>query len=56
MMKKIVFLLSTFVSCYIFAQAPQKINYQGLARDAAGIPITSLSVIGVEFKISQHCH
>jgi hypothetical protein len=53
MMKKIFILFATLFSCAVFSQAPQKINYQGLARDAAGIPITSLTTIGVEFKISD---
>jgi hypothetical protein len=51
--KKYSLFLLLFLSGAVFSQAPPKINYQGLARDAAGIPITSLTTIGVEFKISD---
>lgn len=34
-----------------FSQSPQFINYQGIARDAAGNPITN-TIINIQFKIS----
>ncbi|MBK9284353.1 MAG: hypothetical protein IPM51_08510 [Sphingobacteriaceae bacterium] len=36
------------------AQAPQKINYQGMVRDLNGIPITTLNTIGLHFRISDN--
>ncbi len=42
-MKKNLFLLCTLVcmliSTFVFAQVPQKFNYQGIARDAKGTPL-----------------
>jgi hypothetical protein len=43
-----IFLISTLTS---FSQAPQSINYQGVVRNAAGTPITTLSAIGLKFEI-----
>jgi len=40
--------LCTFV---VFSQAPQFINYQGVARDGIGSPVTN-TVIGLQFSIS----
>ena len=52
-MKRIftLFILS-LVCIQFFGQAPQGINYQGVARDAAGNAI-SKHAVGVEFKIFQ---
>lgn len=50
-MKKIFFLFCAFVfSISLFPQAPQGINYQGVARDPNGAAISSTN-IGLEFKI-----
>lgn len=52
-MKKILILLNlSFLFSY--GQAPQKINYQGQVRDALGIPVTTLSSVGVQFVISDN--
>lgn len=36
----------------IFAQAPATINYQGVARNSSGVPITN-TVVNIQFKISS---
>ena len=49
------FLLSVtfvFVAVSVFAQAPDLINYQGVARNNQGEPITNTQ-IGIEFIIRQ---
>jgi len=52
-MKRILLLLSALVITSLsFAQAPQGINYQGVARNQFGAAI-SLHAIGVQFKILQ---
>lgn len=51
-MKKLFFIWSLFVSAILFSQAPHLINYQAVARDAAGNIITSGS-IGLKFEILQ---
>jgi Collagen triple helix repeat (20 copies) len=40
-MKKILFFLLTLAGLSTFAQAPQAINYQGVARDASGNPLAN---------------
>jgi len=39
------------INLFVFGQAPQFINYQGIARDAAGVPVTN-TIIGLQFIIS----
>lgn len=51
-MRKILFFLLSSVGGCLFAQAPATINYQGVARDAAGAPITNTTVT-LQFKISN---
>ncbi len=52
-MKKIILFLSAFIAVSsLFAQAPQGINYQGVARDPSGNAI-SMKNIGVQFTILQ---
>jgi len=52
-MKKIIFLFSALIfSSLLFAQAPQGINYQGVARDAGGKALSNKN-IGVQFTIIQ---
>ncbi|MBK9284354.1 MAG: hypothetical protein IPM51_08515 [Sphingobacteriaceae bacterium] len=53
-MRFIFFLSLLLINSILFSQAPQKINYQGLVRDANGIPVTTLSTIGIQFKISDN--
>ncbi len=51
-MKKIIqtFLLALISNC-LFSQVPNKINYQGVARDVNGNPVAN-QTIGLQFKIS----
>lgn len=51
-MKKILLSLFTFFSFVLSAQAPQGINYQGVARTNAGVAMGSTN-LGVKFKIWQ---
>ncbi|MGZ3861874.1 MAG: beta strand repeat-containing protein [Bacteroidia bacterium] len=52
-MKRVIFLLSAmFFGAVIFAQSPQGINYQGVARDNMGAAISN-TVIAVQFQIHQ---
>ncbi len=52
-MKRIFFLLSALaITSLSFAQAPQGINYQGVARTSAGAAISN-TTIGVRFTIVQ---
>lgn len=44
--------LFTLLCAFGFAQAPRLINYQGIARDALGAPITE-TVISLKFEILQ---
>lgn len=44
-------LLITF-SSFVFAQSPAKVNYQGIARNSAGIPIANQN-ISVKFEVLQ---
>ncbi|MCB0402193.1 MAG: hypothetical protein KDD41_08920 [Flavobacteriales bacterium] len=46
------FLFLFFIQSSIFAQVPQKINYQAVARDVSGNPLLSQSVV-VDFSIRQ---
>src|SRR5687768_12783251 len=38
--------------CYVYSQAPQGINYQGVPRDGSGNPIIN-QAIGIKFNIRQ---
>lgn len=51
-MKRLVFIVQFFVVFASYAQAPHRINYQGVARDGLGDIITSGS-IGLKFKVLQ---
>lgn len=42
----------SFISSIVFAQAPQKINYQGIARDNAGLELVNQQ-ISLRFSIHQ---
>lgn len=42
----------SFISSVVFAQAPQKINYQGIARDNAGLELAN-QAISLRFSIHQ---
>ncbi|MCB0810674.1 MAG: hypothetical protein KDB96_15460, partial [Flavobacteriales bacterium] len=44
--------LALLCSLFLFAQAPEAFNYQAVARDAGGDPITN-TVVGVEFQLHQ---
>lgn len=50
-MKKLLSLALLLPAFSLFAQAPQEIKYQGLARDAAGSPIVSGTLNTVKFDI-----
>lgn len=50
-MKKLIVLFCLLAASAIKAQAPQYLNYQGIARDAGGTIITT--AIGVKFEILQ---
>lgn len=50
-MNKILVVLFWFFCIGLFSQSPQKINYQGIARDASGNIITTS--IGLKFEIFQ---
>ena len=52
-MKKIAILLLFFSFTRIFSQAPPMINYQGMMRDASGIPVGNIPSINVAFIISD---
>ncbi|MCE3226688.1 MAG: hypothetical protein K0S32_1239 [Bacteroidetes bacterium] len=49
MMKNIYFILCFFIAGFTFSQSPSLINYQGIARDAAGVPITT--PVKIRFEI-----
>src|ERR1041384_1492592 len=51
-MKKLLFFILLLSSNFIFSQAPQFLNYQGVARNAAGTVINSGN-IGLKFDILQ---
>jgi hypothetical protein len=51
-MKKIFLAIFFFASAFVLAQAPQGINYQGVARDNTGASMGNTN-IGVQFKIWQ---
>lgn len=51
-MKKTFTLFLFFLSALVFAQAPQAVDYQGIARDLLGNPLVN-QAIGVEFSIHQ---
>ena len=53
-MKKIIPVLSALLFAFTasFAQAPQAVNYQGIARDASGNPLMS-QALGLELTIHQ---
>ncbi|MBK7668735.1 MAG: hypothetical protein IPJ32_16220 [Sphingobacteriaceae bacterium] len=50
-MKRIVVIICLFIAGFVKSQAPEKINYQGIARDALGNIITT--PIGIKFEIHQ---
>ncbi len=50
-MRKLLFFILLFISAISFSQAPQFLNYQGIARDASGSVVTSN--IGIKFEILQ---
>ncbi len=50
-MKKLLVLICLLGGSAIYAQAPQFLNYQGIARDASGSVVTSN--IGIKFEILQ---
>ena len=51
-MKKLVILITCMIASFsLWSQAPQSFNYQAVARDASGAPITNQSV---SFRISIH--
>jgi hypothetical protein len=50
-MKKLFIILSLFCAGIVKSQAPEKLNYQGIARDALGNVITT--PIGIKFEIHQ---
>jgi hypothetical protein len=52
-MKKIYALFFAAICIRLSAQAPQSINYQGVLRDQTGVPISSVSIIGVRFTITD---
>lgn len=52
-MKKIYTLFITICSLVSFSQAPKLINYQGVARNAAGLPITTPLKIKFELYSAQ---
>ena len=49
-MKKIFFIILTLISFNSFAQVPEGIPYQAVARDAAGIPLSN-HIVNVRFSI-----
>ncbi|HTL82888.1 MAG TPA: hypothetical protein VL651_14340, partial [Bacteroidia bacterium] len=51
-MKKIFTLLLFVISCASFAQAPQAVNYQGIARDGLGNALQN-QLLGLELSIHQ---
>jgi hypothetical protein len=52
-MKKSIFTLAfLLISVIIFAQAPEKINYQAVARNLAGAPLAN-QTINVKYEIRQ---
>lgn len=52
-MKKYLLAFFFFSSLAIFSQAPPLINYQGMLRDASGVPISTLSSVHIAFIISD---
>ncbi len=50
-MKRIVVIVCLFITGFVKSQAPEKVNYQGIARDAIGNIITT--PIGLKFEIHQ---
>lgn len=50
-MKRILFVVCLFVALVVKSQVPEKVNYQGIARDAMGNIITT--PIGIKFEIHQ---
>ena len=50
-MKKLIILIFIFASAKFYSQAPLLISYQGIARDASGIPLVNHLFNGIEFKI-----
>lgn len=52
MKKLITTLVLSFAACVLFAQAPKGINYQAVARDANGKPLTN-SLVNVQFRILE---
>src|SRR3989304_6190376 len=52
MKKLFTILLAVFITASVFAQAPQKISYQAVIRDASSVLITS-TVVGMQISILQ---
>jgi len=52
MKKSLILILCWFVATSIFAQAPLGFNYQGIARQADGTPITQ-QIIGIRISITD---
>ena len=53
MMKNLIFGFVLF-GLNIYSQAPQKINYQGILRDASGVPVSTITSINVAFIITDN--
>ncbi|HET6992102.1 MAG TPA: hypothetical protein VFJ43_12290, partial [Bacteroidia bacterium] len=51
-MKKFFTLICITFSLNFFAQAPQAVDYQGIARDLLGNPLVN-QALGIEFTIHQ---
>lgn len=51
-MRYIFTVLSLFITTLILGQSPAKVNYQGIARNAAGIPLANQN-ISIKFEILQ---
>ena len=53
MLKKLFLLLVMQLTAFtLYSQAPSLINYQGIARDAAGAPVVSQN-IAIKFEFRQ---
>ncbi|MDP5168749.1 MAG: hypothetical protein NWR72_00770, partial [Bacteroidia bacterium] len=52
MTKYILSIMLLFLSSSVFAQTPEALNYQGVARDGNGAPLTN-QAIGLQFSIHE---